>query len=67
MASFPQASPPTPCAHLCPPPYLPHAQKFVALLCHIPEDNGYHGETGDERRLKLQKKFDIDKYYQTPK
>ena len=25
MASFPQASPPTPCAHLYPPPYAPHA------------------------------------------
>jgi len=25
MASFPQASPPTPCAHLYPPPYVPHA------------------------------------------
>ena len=25
MASFPQASPPTPCAHLYPPPYVLHA------------------------------------------
>jgi len=25
MASFPQASPPTPCAHHYPPPYTPHA------------------------------------------
>ena len=24
MASFPQASPPTPCANLYPPPYAPH-------------------------------------------
>ena len=34
MASFPQASPPTPCAHLYPPPYTPHALpiSFVSIL-----------------------------------
>jgi len=34
MASFPQASPPTPCAHLYPPPYAPHALliSFVSIL-----------------------------------
>jgi hypothetical protein len=34
MASFPQASPPTPCAHLSPPPYAPHAlpTSFVSIL-----------------------------------
>src|SRR5215470_7944093 len=34
MASFPQASPPTPCAHLYPPPYEPHALpiSFVSIL-----------------------------------
>ena len=34
MASFPQASPPTPRAHLCPPPYAPHALpiSFVSIL-----------------------------------
>jgi hypothetical protein len=34
MASFPQASPPTPCAHLYPPPYAPHALpiSFVLIL-----------------------------------
>jgi hypothetical protein len=33
MASFPQPSPPTPCAHLYPPPYVPHALpiSFVEL------------------------------------
>jgi hypothetical protein len=25
MVSFPQVSPPEPCAHLSPPPYAPHA------------------------------------------
>jgi hypothetical protein len=34
MASFPQASPPTPCAKLYPPPYAPHALPilFVSIL-----------------------------------
>ena len=34
MASFPQASPPTPCAHLYPPPHAPHALpiSFVSIL-----------------------------------
>jgi hypothetical protein len=34
IASFPQASPPTPCAHLYPPPYAPHALPilFVSIL-----------------------------------
>ena len=34
MASFPQASPPTPFAHLYPPPYAPHALpiSFVSIL-----------------------------------
>ena len=34
MASFPQASPPTPFAHLYPPPYALHALpiSFVAIL-----------------------------------
>jgi hypothetical protein len=34
MASFPQASPPTSCTHLYPPPYLPHALPilFVSIL-----------------------------------
>ena len=34
MASFPQASPPTPCAHLYPPPYAPNALpiSFVSIL-----------------------------------
>jgi hypothetical protein len=34
MASFPQASPPTPCAHLYCPPYAPHALpiSFVSIL-----------------------------------
>jgi hypothetical protein len=34
MASFPQASPPTPCAHLYSPPYTPHALpiSFVSIL-----------------------------------
>jgi hypothetical protein len=34
MASFPQAFPPTPCAHLYPPPYAPHALpiSFVSIL-----------------------------------
>ena len=34
MASFPQASPPTPCAHIYPPPYAPHALpiSFVSIL-----------------------------------
>ena len=34
MASFPQASPPTPCAHLYPPPNAPHALaiSFVSIL-----------------------------------
>jgi hypothetical protein len=34
MASFPQASPPTPCAHLYPPSYAPHALpiSFVSIL-----------------------------------
>jgi hypothetical protein len=34
MASFPHASPPTPCAYLCPPPYAPHAlpTSFVSIL-----------------------------------
>jgi hypothetical protein len=34
MASFPQASPPTPCALLYPPPYAPHALpiSFVSIL-----------------------------------
>jgi hypothetical protein len=33
MASFPQASPPTPCAHRYPPPYAPHALpiSFVSI------------------------------------
>jgi hypothetical protein len=30
MASFPQASLPTPCTHLYPPPYAPHAE-FVDM------------------------------------
>jgi len=34
MASFPQASPSTPCAHLYPPPYAPHALpiSFVSVM-----------------------------------
>ena len=34
MASFPQASPPTPCAPLYPPPYAPHALpiSFLSIL-----------------------------------
>ena len=34
MASFPQASPPTPFAHLYPPPYVLHALpiSFVSIL-----------------------------------
>jgi hypothetical protein len=32
MVSFPQASPPTPCAHLSPPPYAPHAQPISFLM-----------------------------------
>jgi hypothetical protein len=34
MASFPQSSPPTPCAHLYPPPYAPHAPpiSFFSIL-----------------------------------
>ena len=32
MASFPQASPPTPCAHLYPPPYAPHALPISFVL-----------------------------------
>jgi hypothetical protein len=34
MVSFPQASPPTPCAHLSLPPYAPHALpiSFVSIL-----------------------------------
>jgi len=34
MAFFPQASPPTPCGHLYPPPYAPHALpiSFVSIL-----------------------------------
>src|SRR5215475_793093 len=34
MASFPQSSPPTPCAHLYPPPYAPHAlpTSFVSIF-----------------------------------
>jgi hypothetical protein len=34
MASFPQASPPTPCVHPYPPPYAPHALpiSFVSIL-----------------------------------
>ena len=38
MASFPQASPPTPCAPLYPPPYAPHAQpiSFVSILPSAP-------------------------------
>ena len=34
MASFPQSSPSTPCAHLYPPPYAPHALpiSFVSIL-----------------------------------
>jgi hypothetical protein len=34
VASFPQASPPIPCAHIYPPPYAPHALpiSFVSIL-----------------------------------
>jgi hypothetical protein len=32
MVSFPQASPPTPCAHLYPLPYAPHAQPISFFL-----------------------------------
>jgi hypothetical protein len=32
MASFPQVSPPTPCAHLYPPPYVPHALPISFIL-----------------------------------
>src|SRR5215475_14118675 len=34
MVSFSQASPPTPCAHHYPPPYVPHALpiSFVSIL-----------------------------------
>jgi hypothetical protein len=32
MVSFPQASPPTPCAHLSPLPYAPHAQPISFFL-----------------------------------
>jgi hypothetical protein len=32
MVSFPQASPPKPCANLSPPPYAPHAQPISSQL-----------------------------------
>ena len=32
VASFPQASPPTLCAHLYPPPYAPHTLPFMCIL-----------------------------------
>ena len=34
MVSFPQVSPPEPCAHLSPPPYAPHAPpiSFFSIL-----------------------------------
>ena len=32
MASFPQASPPTPCAHLYPPPYAPHTNSLFMFI-----------------------------------
>jgi len=35
MASFPQASPPTPCAHLYPPPYALHALP-ISLVSILP-------------------------------
>jgi hypothetical protein len=37
MASFPQASPPTPCVPLSPPPYVPHAPpiSFSSSLCNF--------------------------------
>jgi len=35
MASFPQASPPTPCAHHYPPPYVPHALP-ISLVSILP-------------------------------
>jgi hypothetical protein len=38
MVSFPQASPPTPCAHLSPPPYAPHAQPSLAVIVVVIKD-----------------------------
>jgi hypothetical protein len=35
MVSCPQASPPTPCAHLSPLPYTPHAQPISFFLIHL--------------------------------
>jgi len=35
MASFPQVSPPTPCAHLYPPPYAPHALPISVFTSRI--------------------------------
>jgi hypothetical protein len=35
MASFPQVFPPTPCAHLSPPPYAPHAPPMVFLISEL--------------------------------
>ena len=32
--SFPQVSPPEPCAHLSPPPFTPHAQPILATYVH---------------------------------
>jgi hypothetical protein len=34
LATFPQVSPPTPCAHLSPPPYAPHAPpiSFISIV-----------------------------------
>jgi hypothetical protein len=34
MASFPQAPPPTPSAHLYPPPYAPHALP-ISFVCDV--------------------------------
>jgi hypothetical protein len=41
MASFPPASPPTPCAHPYPPPYAPHALpiSFVSISAKLKTQN----------------------------
>ena len=40
LASFPQASPPTPCAHLYPPPYAPHALPISFSRFYHPHNIG---------------------------
>ena len=39
MVSFPQVSPPEPCAHLSPPPYAPHAPPISFFLILPPAQN----------------------------